>query len=154
MIDPTVRPATAADEADLDRLEGEARSNLSATRGGPRLLELVPSRRGRWLGEEVETLVADLDGFCVGFLVGVPGQIWVVESVYVMPEARELGFGDELLAAAIASAKRAGSARLEATALPGDRETKNLYERAGVTAKAITVAVELNDLSTEATASQ
>lgn len=154
MIDPTVRPATTADEADLDRLEGEARSKLSETRGGPRLLELVPSRRGRWLGEGVETLVADLDGFCVGFLVGVPGQTWVVESVYVMPEARELGFGDELLAAAITSAKRAGSVRLEATALPGDRDTKNLYERAGVTAKAITVAVDLNDPSTEATASQ
>lgn len=154
MIDPTVRPADTPDEADLDQLEEAARAGLVEVRGGPRLLELVPPRRGRWFGDGVETLVAVLDGWCVGYLVGLPGDIWVVESVYVMPEVRELGFGDELLATAIASARRAGAVRLEATALPGDRETKNLYERAGVTAKAITVALELSDPSTGAPASR
>ena len=32
---------------------------------------------------------------------------------------------------------------LEGEALPGDRETKNLYERAGITARLITVSKSL-----------
>ncbi len=54
------------------------------------------------------------------------------------PEARELGFGDELLATAIASASSRGAVGVEGQALPGDRQTKNLYERAGIVARLIT----------------
>ena len=61
------------------------------------------------------------------------------EQVYVTPEARELGFGDGLLEAAIELARAQGAVAIEAEALPGDRETKNLYERAGVTARKLVV---------------
>jgi GNAT superfamily N-acetyltransferase len=63
--------------------------------------------------------------------------------VYVHPEAREVGLGDELLATAMAAARAAGCAALEGTALPGDRETKNLYERAGIVARLIVVSKRL-----------
>ena len=59
------------------------------------------------------------------------------------PEARELGFGDWLLEAALHAARDAGSTVLEGTALPGDRDTKNLYERAGIKARKITVSLPL-----------
>lgn len=144
MIDPVVRRASAEDIADLDQLELTARTDAQSIKGGPRQLEIVPPRRGRWLEASSEVYVALLDGLCVGYLVGVPGDVWVIESVFVRPEAREVGFGDALLEAAIHSAERFGSRRIEGTALPGDRETKNLYERAGVTAKAITVGKDLN----------
>ncbi|MGK0332191.1 MAG: GNAT superfamily N-acetyltransferase [Minisyncoccia bacterium] len=61
-----------------------------------------------------------------------------VDQVWVTPEARELGFGDALLAAAIAGARERGAVAVEGQALPGDRHTKNLYERAGIVARLIT----------------
>ena len=69
----------------------------------------------------------------------------LVEQVYVTPEAREIGFGDDLLAAAIDTARRGGAVAIEAEALPGDRETKNLYERAGVTARKLVLSKSLTD---------
>ena len=63
-----------------------------------------------------------------------------VDQVFVTPAARELGFGDALLEAAVAAAREEGARVLEGHALPGDRDTKNLYERAGITARLITVS--------------
>ena len=71
------------------------------------------------------------------------GDVARVDQVYVTPEAREVGFGDALLAAAADEALGAGASVLEGEALPGDRETKNLYERAGITARLITVSRRL-----------
>ena len=67
----------------------------------------------------------------------------MVRQVYVEPEARELGFGDELLATALDIARARGCTALQATALPGDRLTKNLYERAGITTRKLTVWTRL-----------
>jgi hypothetical protein len=58
----------------------------------------------------------------------------------VAPEAREVGFGDVLLAEAIGAIRSSGGVCIESFALPGDRDTKNLYERAGVTARKIIVS--------------
>ncbi len=94
--------------------------------------------RSRWVG------VADLDGFVVGYLeLDVLDSIATVRQVYVEPEARELGFGDGLLDAARHEAVERGCAALEGVALPGDRDTKNLYERAGITARKIIVSTRL-----------
>jgi ribosomal protein S18 acetylase RimI-like enzyme len=84
--------------------------------------------------------VAVIDDVVVGFLVADLGRDHVVriDQVWVTPEARELGFGDELLATAIESARRRGAVAVEGQALPGDRHTKNLYERAGIVARLIT----------------
>jgi GNAT superfamily N-acetyltransferase len=80
----------------------------------------------------------------VGYLLArVDGELATILDVFVHPEAREIGFGDELLAAAVAAARRAGARLLEGEALPGDRDTKNLYERAGITARLITVSTAL-----------
>ena len=67
-----------------------------------------------------------------------------VDQVFVTPEARGLGFGDALLAAGLAHARAVGARLFEGEALPGDRETKNLYERAGITARLITVSTRLD----------
>jgi ribosomal protein S18 acetylase RimI-like enzyme len=60
-------------------------------------------------------------------------------QVWVSPDAREVGFGDDLLAAATDLARERGAVAIEAEALPGDRDTKNLYERAGITARKLVV---------------
>jgi ribosomal protein S18 acetylase RimI-like enzyme len=165
MIDPLVRAASDADVGALEALEAEARAALVDARGGRRWLEEHPLVGPSWAAAVaarrvfVATLPATPDDeLAVGYLVlDVAGRVAHVDQVYVMPEARELGFGDALLAAAVDEARSAGAVVLEAHALPGDRDTKNLYERAGITARLITVSTALEPLSgpsTEASASR
>ena len=45
-----------------------------------------------------------------------------------------------MLAEAIGAIRASGGVCVESFALPGDRDTKNLYERAGVTARKIIVS--------------
>jgi GNAT superfamily N-acetyltransferase len=143
VIDPTVRPATDADAVDVAWLESLARATLADRRGGERWLATHPPHGGS-PDADTSTWVATIDDVVVGYLVWrADGDVATILDVFVHPEARELGFGDELLAAAIGAARSAGAQLLEGEALPGDRETKNLYERAGITARLITVSTPL-----------
>jgi GNAT superfamily N-acetyltransferase len=146
-MNEVVRRAEFADAPQLGELEAAARHHLIDQRGGAALLaeqlaigDWAPAieDHARWIG------VAELDGFVVGYLeLAFTGHIAVVRQVYVQPEARELGFGDGLLDAARHEAQRHGCSALEGFALPGDRDTKNLYERAGITARKIIVSTKL-----------
>ena len=165
MIDPVVRAASRADAGPLAVLEREARASVAMTRGGARWLDEHPEVGEGWPAatETRSVFVAvltDIAGppgaeLVVGYLVlDVDGPIAHVDQVYVTPEARQLGFGDALLELATESARQSGAAYLEGHALPGDRETKNLYERAGITARLITVSRPLSGPSTPAGASR
>jgi len=146
MIDPQVRPATAADGEQLRWLESIARRALIDQRGGPRWLATHTERGELWesaIGVH-EVYIAQIDDVVVGYLVArVDGSVLQVDEVFVHPEAREVGCGDGLLAAALNHGRTAGLRLLEGEALPGDREMKNLYERAGIKARLITVSTEL-----------
>ena len=146
-MNEVIRPAEIADAEQLATLEAAARHHLIDQRGGAALLAEQPAvgdwvsaieDHARWIG------VAELDGFVVGYLeLTLAGDLAFVRQVYVQPEARELGFGDGLIEAARQEALRHGCSALEGSALPGDRETKNLYERAGITARKIIVSTRL-----------
>jgi len=142
MIDPLVRPATPDDGDQLVALQREARAAIVDQRGGDRWLAEHPEVADGWVGrdERTDVLVAHIDDVLVGYVVAVLGEDDVVriDQVWVTPDARELGFGDELLAQAIARATEQGARAVEGQALPGDRHTKNLYERAGIVARLIT----------------
>jgi ribosomal protein S18 acetylase RimI-like enzyme len=154
VIDPDVRRAEPADAFVLSDLERQARAELRDSRGGGRWLDTHPPLVDAWaeaIGERVvyvATIPAD-DGtdVVVGFLVADraddPMPIARIDQVYVAGEARELGFGDALVAAAMDGAREQGVELIEAETLPGDRNLKNLYERAGVTARLITVSKKL-----------
>jgi GNAT superfamily N-acetyltransferase len=156
MIDPVVRPARQADVGALRELESEARAALVEARGGRRWLEEHPEIATGWEAavETRNVFVAVLDdpeiasgdgGVVVGYLVlDLDGAVAHIDQVFVTPGARELGFGDGLVEAAMAAAGSGGATVLEGHALPGDRETKNLYERAGITARLITVSRRLD----------
>lgn len=73
------------------------------------------------------------------------GRVIRVERIHVLAEARELGFGDALLSAIVDEGRALSCQVIEGEALPGDRDTKNLYERAGITARSITVSKRLSD---------
>jgi len=142
VIDPIVRAATDADQDALRALELEARAALNDQRGGEVWLVEHPLIGAGW-GERCrngDVFVGTIDDVVIGYLVAELGADTVVrvDQVWVTPEARELGFGDELLATAISSAQTRGATAVEGQALPGDRHTKNLYERAGIVARLIT----------------
>lgn len=144
VIDPDVRfadPEDADDVAQLDLLQGESRAALDGQRGAERwLIEHQPVTD--WAGRirDVGVAVAHIGPVLVGYLVGILGddRIIRVDQVWVTPEARENGFGDALLAFMIDDARSRGAVAVEGEALPGDRHTKNLYERAGIVARLIT----------------
>lgn len=146
-MDANVRPLADAEAGDVARLEVEARAAVAEQRGGAvHLAESPPV--GDWSAlvarPDRAAWVAVIDEVPVGYLeLEIHGGCAVVRQVYVHPEARQLGFGDSLLAAAIDTARERGCTRLDGTALPGDRETKNLYERAGIKARKIVVSTEL-----------
>lgn len=152
MIDPAVRRADVGDAGPLRVLEAEARAALVEARGGRRWLEEHPEIGDRWpeviATRVVFVAVLDVDGsgpLDVGFLVlDIDGDVAHIDQVYVTADARELGFGDALVEAAVAEARAAGASVIEGHALPGDRDTKNLYERAGITARLITVSRRLD----------
>ena len=146
-IDPVVRPAGRDDLGSIFELDAQARAQVADQRGGGAwLAEHVAARS---IGEEeflANTWVATIDEQIVGFLRCViepvlgRGLICTVDRVFVHEQARELGFGDALLQAAIERAVELSCQAFEGNALPGDRETKNLYERAGITARKIVVS--------------
>lgn len=141
-VEESVRPLEPHDIDVVSALEAEARVAMAQQRGGPqRLAETPPADWSAALGR---AFVGTIDGVVVGYLeLEVHGHVADVRQVYVHPEARELGLGDGMLAAAMEAARAAGCTVIEGTALPGDRDTKNLYERAGVVARKITVSKPL-----------
>lgn len=158
MIDPIVRAARPSDAGELAALSTAARDALVDQRGGPRWLDEHPGTPDRAVVVDdgpATVLVADLDGLVVGYLVAiVDGPIVRIDEVYVRPEARELGFGDALLAEALEVGRRAGVTLVEGEALPGDRTGKNLFERAGITARKIIVSAPVSAPATSADASR
>jgi GNAT superfamily N-acetyltransferase len=147
VIDPDVRLANHHDADDLlqlDLLETEARAAVMDQRGGLRWLAEHPVVGSRWGGvvgrSATDVAVAHIGPVVVGYLVADLGndRIVRVDQVWVTPEARENGFGDALLTFVIDRARAAGAIAVEGQALPGDRHTKNLYERAGIVARLIT----------------
>lgn len=68
---------------------------------------------------------------------------WFIDLLYVEPEAREIGIGNEMMLCVIAQLRERGVSTINAAALPGDRSTKNLFERHGLVAQMITVGKKL-----------
>lgn len=137
-----------AGDADLvAHLEALARAAAADQRGGRAWLdETAAVTNWQPLVDDGEhpVWVATVDDVAVGYLASeVNAAVCRVRQVFVHPDARSVGLGDALLAAAVDHARHVGCRSVEGTALPGDRSTKNLYERAGITARKIVVSLDL-----------
>lgn len=146
MTDLFVRDALPDDADTLDDLERQARQALVGVRGGDRLLASLPAVGRHWRSRcadpRWQVAVAGLDGVVLGYVaaeLAEPGGVAVIEQVYVHEGAREVGLGDALVERVLERLREAGASAVDATALPGDRQTKNLFERNGLTARLITV---------------
>ena len=148
------RRASESDCEILKSLESEARTNLDLFRGGSRHgddLELFGQEWAKVVTDKsIATFVAGVDETVMGYLVARLGQakigkIATIEQVFVTKDARNIGIGDALVSATIRWAKAESLNALDGFALPGDRETKNLFERSGLVARLITVTTDLNN---------
>lgn len=133
-----VRPATAADLAECAALLARARAEVVGQRGGSLLVgDGEVSVEAWWAeGPTRRLLVGEFDGALVGVASGhLAGDRGTVDCCYVRPEARRVGVGGALVDALTAWFAKAGCTGVDAPALPGDRDTKQLYEAAGFKAR-------------------
>lgn len=141
MIDPDIRSAHPDDLTQIMLLEGEARAALVDQRGGQRWLAENPEVGEGWtdLLRSDHVVVGHIGPVVVSVMAAAVGSddVLRVGFVWVTPDARELGFGDAMLAAVIQWGRGEGAIGVEGQALPGDRQTKNLWERAGIVARLI-----------------
>ena len=132
----SIRAASASDETTLALLDAAAREEGTRHRGSPHLYESWGSFGERWAQREdiFQFSVAIVDDTIVGFSVVRAAPRPLLDQVFVHPQARGLGVGSSILRHAVTSH---GAENLDALSLPGDRLTKNLYERAGLKARLI-----------------
>ena len=146
----TVREALIADVSSLRFLEDTAFESLSNFRGLAQFLEMSPR-----IGDEWNDLVNDAKyRLLVGLSEGVIHGYLLVEifdtlhkalikQVFVDSSARQLGLGAMLIEHCEKIARESGCTVLEGLALPGDRDMKNLFERATMSAQLLIVGKNL-----------
>lgn len=134
-----VRRATADDLDECAALLARARDELVGKRGAEQLLSVPRADVTRWwdAGPDRILLVGEFEEAIVGFAAGRVGErgVGTVDCCYVRPEARRVGVGGALMAGLMEWFADAGCSEVDAAALPGDREAKQLYESAGFTAR-------------------
>ena len=146
------RRATREDASELDRLTRLAIDDLASQRGGA--LWLLREARIGSVADLLDAIdgnshrrciLGTLDEVPVGYALGHIEQLRdgsrlaVVDELYVEAQARDVGLGEALLGDLVAWAEQQGCRGIDAFALPGNRDAKNLFEREGLTARAILV---------------
>jgi len=142
------RPATPSDLAHLAELSTRALAELAPTRGGA----VFVHREGRAAPVE-ETLERDLadpeavvlagtiDDVVVGYATGRTevlrdgSVLGIIGDLYVDEGARSVGVGEAMMNELLAWFRSRNCAGVDATALPGNRATKNFFEESGFTAR-------------------
>lgn len=151
-MDLSVRLAEPEDDVALVALATGARASTREQRGGSALLgDLgldgdITSPRTESLDDSAAVWCASIDDVVIGYLAAEldrTTRVVTIREVWVESEAREVGAGEALVSAALAWAIAEGATAVDAFALPGARSVKNLYERLGLTARAITVRRDL-----------
>lgn len=104
----------------------------------------VTEERARHRAEHGLVLVGTVLGVPVGVVVArhevvSDKRLALIEELYTEPEARGVGVGRRLIQAVELWARATGCIGIESMALPGDRDTKNFFEAAGLIARAIVV---------------
>jgi GNAT superfamily N-acetyltransferase len=150
-----VRPAIPGDAAILQRLRDRAMADLASARGGAMYLERhaaeLPALREDWSSATRRVWLGGIQSVELGYLLAatVPlpsgATLGVIEGIYVDRDARACGIGELLMSVALDWLRSHGCVGVEATALPGERATKNFFEEHGLKARLLTVYRALVD---------
>jgi ribosomal protein S18 acetylase RimI-like enzyme len=151
------RIATEADVPVLAALTAAAVAEQRDGRGGA--VWAVREAREVPADESLRASVADpaqivlagtIDEVVVGYAVARLEELrdgtrlGVITDIYTDPGAREVGIGEALVDEVLKWANDEGCRGVDALVLPGNRETKNFFETAGLTARAIVVHKRLD----------
>ena len=152
MAEEACRPATPADLPRLAELAALATEQQRAQKGGAmwaRTDARTPpfdDRLAVELASETHlVLLGTLDGFPLGYAVARVdtladgGRLGVLTDLYVEPSGREVGIGEALMDGVVDWCRSRDCFGIDSVALPGDRHTKNFFERSGLVARAIVV---------------
>jgi len=133
------------DRSAIVRLGQLARSTVADQRGGASLLST--SRPAADAHDLATSVWCGLIGEAiVGYgLVTVREARAEITEFFVEPDARGVGVGDLLLSSITAWSAAAGCSDLDASALPGDRATKNFFEAHRMTSRLLIVSRRLGD---------
>ena len=143
-----VRPIGDADVAGVVDLLEQAHRHQLEQRDGEMWATVnavpVTEERVRHRAEHGLVLVGTVLGVPVGVVVArhevvSDKRLALIEVLYTEPEARGVGVGRRLIQAVELWARATGCIGIESMALPGDRDTKNFFEAAGLIARAIVV---------------
>jgi len=143
-----VRKAQSLDRSAVLALEQQCVRESQSFRGSAKLLAEAP-----FIGNDFDkvlgntgrlVLVIESSGDLCGFAdMEISDSVAMVRRVYISEAARELGAGATLIDVLRIHAKESGCTRIDAYALPGDRLTKNLFERAGMKARLLIASSDL-----------
>jgi len=137
----SLREIGETDRDDVVRLVQESRVSAGKFRGGDVLWEHIDQI-------DLSTLPGRLavanDQACGVVLWSYALDALTVEILFVEESARGIGIGESLVNATVEQARAQGCRRVAGRALPGDRETKNVYERTGLVSQVITVGRNLD----------
>lgn len=149
------RPAVPQDAERCAELCRQALEELRAQRGGPLMArrEAAPlsgallrpdGLRDLLTSPTHHVLVGTIEESVVGVAVGHVDEVdettlGVVDGCYVEPDARGVGVGRALLDAMVGWFEASSCGGVDATALPGDRHTKNFFEASGFKARLLTL---------------
>ena len=142
------RVATLDDLARVAELAHDFRSELGEQRGGAlwatreaRPEPVLDAFAGLVARDDAAVIVGTLDDHVVGYgtvqveVLRDGSRLGVIEEVFVEAGARAVGVGELLVEALVRFCVDAGCAGVDAAALPGHRQAKNFFERAGFTAR-------------------
>lgn len=136
----TVRPATAADEAPLAKLD--ERTWTTAVSPAPAPPPGSPFFDDGTRPENV--LVAEHDGALAGYVrvdegFGIPAHrhVLVIGGLAVDPDRRRLGIARRLVEAAVAEARRRGARKLTLRVLGHNTAARKVYESCGFTIEGV-----------------
>lgn len=144
----TVRKADIQDLPALAILETQCAAESQSFRGSAELVAETP-----FIGINFDAVLGEV-GRCVlviessrevcGYAdMKVSNAAAMIQRIYISALARELGAGATLIDELKNVAKALGCTRIDAYALPGDRLTKNLFERAGMKARLLIASSDL-----------
>jgi GNAT superfamily N-acetyltransferase len=104
-----------------------------------------PGGLDRLLADPRRTVLAGtVDGAVVGMAIGRVDEVGeatlgIIDGCYVETRARGVGVGGALLRGLVSWLQDAGCRGVDVSALPGDRDMKNLLEATGFKARLITM---------------
>lgn len=147
----SVRKALPTDVGSLKALEDSAFESLNNFRGLPQFLEMSPRIGNEWSdivgNAKYRSLVGVSDATIHGYLlVEIFDTLHkaLIKQVFVDTSARQLGLGALLIEHCEQLVRKSGCTVLEGLALPGDRDMKNLFERASMSAQLLIVGKNLD----------